>query len=284
VIAMHIDIRAEIARVQAELVFFRDKCLPAFFGTPIHEVFHDQYAHWVQEKIVTRAGAVSNWQRATCRLAELLPLGPLGANSPSISRDDFRDFLFQEATPSFCVEEGRIVWRITLYMDLDMCFVGWRMCSRKPMDGPEALADFLADLPAVHRWLMNLPVDSCELANALCMVLPLIADADPAFAKLALDPETWRNVVICDRANTEDKRTKRLKWVEGQGFAHWLNNALLHTLGAIANNNFLTISDFLDHPFLVGGYTHLMPHYVFAVLFEKVAILRQLSEERPELW
>jgi hypothetical protein len=27
-----------------------------------------------------------------------------------------------------------------------------------------------------------------------------------------------------------------------------------------------------------------MSHYTFAVLVEKVAILRQLSEERPELW
>jgi hypothetical protein len=44
------------------------------------------------------------------------------------------------------------------------------------------------------------------------------------------------------------------------------------------------IEDFLEHPFLIGGYSHLMPSYLLAVLLEKVAILRQLSEERPELW
>ena len=69
--------------------------------------------------------------------------------------------------------------------------------------------------------------------------------------------------------------------VDGLWFGHILNNALLHVLGAIANNHFMVIEDFLDHPFLVGGYSHLMPSYVFAVLFEKVAILRQLSEQRP---
>ncbi len=131
---------------------------------------------------------------------------------------------------------------------------------------------------------MSLPIDSSELANSLCSVLPLIADADPAFAKLALDPETWRGLVLNDRDITDEQRAKRLKCVDGQWFGHVFNNALLHVLGAIANNDFMTIEDFLDHPYLVGGYTHLFGHYLLAVLFEKVVILRQISEERPELW
>jgi hypothetical protein len=279
-----VDIRAEIARVQEELVLFRQRILPAFFGTPIHEVFQDEYAEWVQEKIATRAGLASNWQRATSRLAELLPLGPLATNSPKINRDDFKEFLFQPAKPSFSVREGRIVWQITLYMDLEMCFCCWRSCSSEPMDGPETLAEFLADLPAVRHWLMNMPVDSTQLANSLCSVLPHIADADPGFAKLALDPETWRSVVAADRTTTDEERTKRLQMIDGQWFGHVLNNALLHVLGALANNNFLVIEDFLDHPYLVGGYSHLMSHYIFAVLVEKVMILRQLAQERHELW
>jgi len=131
---------------------------------------------------------------------------------------------------------------------------------------------------------MSLPVDSPELANALCMALPLLADTDPNFAKLALDPDTWRSLVLNDRGITEEQRTKRLKMVDGLWFGHVLNNALLHVLGALANNNFLVIEDFLDHPYVCGGYSHLFSHYTFAVLLEKVAILRQLSEERPELW
>jgi hypothetical protein len=149
---------------------------------------------------------------------------------------------------------------------------------------PESALDNPDRLPEIRRWFMGFPVDSPELANALCMVLPSIADADPAFAKLALDPETWRNVVLADRDISEEERARRLKWIEGQVFSHWLNNSLLHVLGAIANNNFMMIEDFLDHPFLVGGYSHLTPSYLLAVLFEKVVILRQLSEERQELW
>jgi hypothetical protein len=40
-----------------------------------------------------------------------------------------------------------------------------------------------------------------------------------------------------------------------------------------------TIRDFLDHPNLRGRYTHLMPHYLFAVLVEKVATLRGMAVE-----
>jgi hypothetical protein len=279
VIAEQIDIRAEIGTVQKELLFFRDRCLPAFFGMPIHECFEGEYAQWVQEKIATRAGAASNWQRATCRLAELLPLGPLPANSPTISRDDFREFLFQEATPGHCVREGRIIWQIRLFVD--RTFFRY-YCSTFP-DLPAAMENLPARLPEVRQWLMSLSVDT-DLANVLCMILPFIADADPAFAKLALEPETWRTIVLADQDIAEEQGTQWLNRIEGPWFGHVLNNALLHVLGALANNHFTMIEDFLDHPFIVGGYTHLMPHYVFAVLFEKVMILRQLSEEQSDLW
>lgn len=269
-IAEQIDIRAEIARVQEELVFFRDKCLPAFYGTPIDPVFQTEYAEWVAQKF-GRNPPLSEWQAATRRLADLLPLGPLPSSSSKISREDFKDFLFQEATPSFCVREGRIVWQVRLFVDSSLCSAYFPTLDlSNPLD--------------IRRWLMNLPVNSPELANGLCMALPLIADADPAFAKLALDPEEWRGIVLADPGIIEEERAKRLKWISGLWFSHVLNNALLHTLAALGNDHFSMIEDFLDHPYLVGGYTHLMPHYLFAVLFEKVATLRTLSEERPDLW
>jgi len=274
-----IDIRAEIARVQAELVLFRERCLPAFFGTPIDPVFETKYGEWVAEKF-GRNPPLSNWQRATCRLAELLPLGPLPANSSSISREAFQEFLHQPFTPSYCVRERRIIWQMRIFTDPSICA---NYCGSFP-DLVAALGELPARLPEVRQWLMSLPVDSTELANILCLGLPFIADADPSFAKLALDPATWRHLVLADRDITEELRTRRLKWLDGQGFPHWLNNALLHTFGSLANNNFMLIEDFLDHPYLCGGYTHLFGHYLFAVLFEKVATLRRLCEERHELW
>jgi hypothetical protein len=264
-----IDIKAEVAKVQGELLFFRERILPALFETPVDAVFGSEYGDWVREK---SDGRLSEWQEATRRLAELLPLGPLA--SSTISSEDFREFLVQEATSSFCVRDGRIIWQVRLFVDSSLCSAYFPNLDPAVFD----------DASKIQRWLMSLPVDSLERANGLCMVLPLIADADPAFAKLTLDPEEWRGIVLADRHITEEQRAKRLKCVESQWFAHVLNNSLLHTLGALANNHFMMIEDFLEHPNLVGGYTHLMPHYLFAVLFEKVAIHRQFSVERPELW
>jgi hypothetical protein len=42
-------------------------------------------------------------------------------------------------------------------------------------------------------------------------------------------------------------------------------------------NHFGVIADFLDHPCLSGAYTGLIPHYLFAVLLEKVKTLRSLA-------
>jgi hypothetical protein len=58
----------------------------------------------------------------------------------------------------------------------------------------------------------------------------------------------------------------------------------LHVLAAMANNHFGDIADLLEHPSLVGRYTRLMPHYLFAVLLEKVEVLRcsVRSSETPE--
>jgi hypothetical protein len=277
VIAEQIDIRAEVGTVQRELLFFRDRCLPALFETPLDAVFECEYADWVHEK---GNGRLSEWQEATRRLADLLPLGPLAPNAPTLSREAFKEFLRQEATPAFCFREERIVSQIRLFVDPSFCAPYCPTFTD--------LASVLENLPArladVRQWLMSLPADSIELSNALCMALPFVADADPGFAKLALDTETWRGVVLNDREISEEQRAKRLKCVDGPWFAHTLNNALLHTFGSLASNHFLMIEDFLDHPYLIGGYTHLMSHYIFAVVFEKVVILRQLAQERHDLW
>ena len=91
---------------------------------------------------------------------------------------------------------------------------------------------------------MTLPVDSIELANSLSAVLPFIADSDPAFAKLALDRERWRSLVLADRIISDKQRAKQLEMIDGLWFAHTLNNALLHVLGGLANNHFVLIGDY----------------------------------------
>ena len=124
---------------------------------------------------------------------------------------------------------------------------------------------------------LGLPVNDAVLWNALCMVLPSIADQDPVFATFVLDPETWKAIVRPDGRLPHNEKAKRLELIEIGYFRHVLNNALLHVLGALANNHFLAIRELLDHPHLIGSYTGLMPHYVFAVLFNKVKTIRNLA-------
>jgi len=272
VIESEYDFSADIAKVQVELIFFRDQCLPAFLDGDVDESQGEAHAQWVQKKIHNVAGQLSDWLTATNRLSDFLPLGPLTADSPKLSRNDFTDFLFQEASPHMSVQDGKINWQIRLFMSPEISTLYCTSCPESPMN-PEK---FQARLPQVQSWLLSLPVDSLELCNALCYILPFVADADPAFAKLTLDPDTWRTLTLNNPDITEDERKTRLQMIEGY-FAHVLNNALLHVFGSLANNHFLLIADYLDHPRLRGGYCHLKPHYLFAVLFEKVAILRALA-------
>lgn len=271
-------LRAEIARVHRELSAFRDRYLPAFFEpwAPDPSIIPPG----ARERLDQIAPPLRRWRDAAERLLEALPITPPGEADPPLDRAEYGEFLFQPASASsHVIREGRIVWRIEL-------FIGWDWATEgilSQMRGgdvaiPDPVEELRRVLPEVERWLMSLPVDESLLWNLLCMALPPISDLDPAFAKLALDPETWRTIVLSDREIDEETRSRRLKAIDGY-LRHVLNNALLHVLGALANNHFEVIADLLDHPDLVGGYTGLMPHYLFAVLFEKLEALRSLARE-----
>jgi hypothetical protein len=276
---LDIDLKVEIARVQEELLFFRRDCLPAFLDGPVQDFLSDGMSDELQSHIVTLAGRLSDWRDATTRLAEFLPLGPLAEDAPVLCREEFGQFMFQEARTSFTCRGGRIVWRVELFATLDMALLYYHRSLGIPDETP---VSFEESLPEVKRRLMGLEVD-CPLFNCLCAVLPVLVDTDPAFVRLALDLETRRILVLADRTIEEERRAERLWLIDGY-FGHVLNNALLHVLGALASNDFPLIGAYFDHPNLRGGYTHLMPHYLFAVLFKKVAVLRRLSQDHPWLW
>jgi hypothetical protein len=271
------NLRAEVARVHRELVAFRDRLLPALVAPGgVHQQTSPDPPRDYVEKFAHR---LADWQRAVGRLLDDLPIFPPSAADSPLERSRYEEFLWQSASASsHVVREGRMVWRIEL-------FVGWDWGSEfalsKMGEGQESSPDRFGELerrlPEAKRWLMSLPADESLLFNALGYVLTPISDLDPAFAKLALDPETWRTIVQGDRTIDETTRSRRLQTIEGGFLLHALNNALLHVLAAMANNHFEVIADFLDHPCLVGHYTRLMPHYLFAVLFEKVEMLRLLT-------
>ena len=57
---------------------------------------------------------------------------------------------------------------------------------------------------------------------------------------------------------------------------HVVNNALVHVISALANNNFSEIRAYLDHPEFLGQSTSLVPRNLLAVLCAKVYVRQQL--------
>ncbi len=270
-----IDLDAEIERVRTELVLFRDTILPAFFrsnGPGSWQSFASRDSHGPPYH------PLEDWQRAATRLIEALPEGSTQGNLVVLDRAAFDPFMFQEAEASYSVQGGRIVWRIVLFMDWDMAAdacLNW-MEVQDEGDAGEVLR---SDLPRLLRWLLSLSLDDTVLWNALCLVAPIIADADPEMLRRLLDPETYRRRVLADRSIGPEERERRLKEINGH-FLRILNNALLHALAGLANNHFGEIPALLIHrALLVGGYTELMPHYLFGVQFEKVSTLHGFARE-----
>jgi hypothetical protein len=262
-------IESEIAKVQSELVIFRDEYLPVLLDRPL--------ADSIPEVLWTPASdQLSAWQQAVTRLGDLLPLSINDSRTASVNAKDFKDFMFQEASPSYSISDHGIHWWIGLFSNAESA-----ICYLPHAEWHDVIKDhdFLAALPGIRKWLMGLTVNDCSLYNALCLVLPIFTDVDPPFVKLALDLDTWRTLVKTNAALSGEQQREALNTIDHGYFRHVLNNALLHVLGSLANNHFMLIRDCLDHPCLFGRYTRLMPHYVFAVLFHKVSILGKLAAD-----
>ncbi len=191
---------------------------------------------------------------------------------------------------SHLVREGRIVWRIELFIDWEhgleymLAKSGAESPGEAQEPGPEcSFAELQRRLPEVKRWFLALPVDGSVLFNALSYVLTPVADLDPTFVKLALDPDTWRSIVRTEQTLDEPARVAAAPGNRPADTSRTRSTtALLHVLAALANNHFGVIADFLDHPCLSGAYTGLIPHYLFAVLLEKVKTLRSLARLADE--
>ncbi|WP_145275474.1 hypothetical protein [Tautonia plasticadhaerens] len=270
-----IDLGAEVERVRGELFLFRDVILPVFYQPGgINPV---QAASGGAGLLAEITHEMIDWQRASTRLVEALPAGPESGEVPAPDRDSFKPFMFQEASASYSARGGRIAWRIAPYLDWDVAAAQafWYLGDESPDD---PLAAILGDLHGFSRRVLELPVDGSPLMDILCLTAPMVADADPAMIRRMLDPETYRRHIRTARGITPEARERRLGRLDGY-FRHALNNALLHALGGLACNRFEELPDLLGHPDLLGGYTELMPHYLFAVLFEKVSILHRIARE-----
>ena len=134
----------------------------------------------------------------------------------------------------------------------------------------------LEDFGAVRSWLLGHSPEDDRLWNMLTWFVAPLSTVRPAAAREFLDPEVWKSRNDADPSLTPAERASRAKLLDGH-FRYIVNNALLHVLGALASDNFGEIAGYVDHPCLVGSYTHLMPHYLTATLYRKVTILRQFA-------
>lgn len=265
--------RGEIAKVQSELSTFRDEYLPVLLDRPLADSIPE--AFWTPP-----SHQLSSWQGAVTRLGDWLPLSIDDCGTTPLQAEDFQEFMFQEATRSFSISDGGIHWWIGLFSSTESA-----ICYLPHTEWHDVIKDhdFLAALPGIRKWLMGLTVNDCSLYNALCLVLPIFTDVDPHFVKLALDLDTWRTLVKTNVGLTEEQQREALNTIDRGYFRHVINNALLHAFGSLANNHFMLIRDYLDHTCLYGHYTRLMPHYLFAVQFHKVSILRQLVKSNASI-
>ncbi len=132
-----------------------------------------------------------------------------------------------------------------------------------------------ARVPTARVWLFGLGVDHPNLGDTLCTLLPLLAEGDTDVVKEILDPEGWRSIAFAEAGITSEVRAKRLRLIDVQ-LPRYTNRALLHVYGSLANNRIEVVLDHLRHPYLLGGYIDLFPHYVVGALSGKVEILRGL--------
>jgi hypothetical protein len=273
----HIDLKAEMARVLGEIEMFRDECLPAMLPEPTVAGMPERASPPRGHKIEEGASHAA-WVDAACQLADALR-----SSEFPICAEAFREFA-RAATTSWRYREGCFRWRIELFAVFDGALL-WYPGVKEEQQRLSASADWPTEhrieiesrlLSLYARSPRHIPGEDCALWNALCLVLPWIADVDPAFATMALDKDTWRTLTVTNHALTAEQRSDRLRLIDGY-FGHVLNNALLHVLGALANNHFRSIRDYINHPNLRGRYTYHMPYYLFTVLFEKVAVLRSLA-------
>ena len=245
----------EIAKVQAEILAFRNEYLPVFMEISRTPELIPPIAFESQQNTFH---LLSSWQDAITKVADALPLP---GDSAKFNQAEFKDFMFCEGTPGYSLLNNSISWKIGMYCDIRIAILSGY---RPPDLGDNenfTEDDFWTAIPQIETWLLSLNAMDGLLWNPLCMTLPFIADVDPDFAQKALDLNTWG---------------KTNPW-----FEHVVNNALLHVLASLANNHFMRIQDYLGHPCLLGRYTRLMPHYLFSVLFHKVLILRQLATDQP---
>jgi hypothetical protein len=152
-----------------------------------------------------------------------------------------------------------------------------------PVAEARASERLLSEFDEFKNWFLGPSPDVIFVINAMCYLLPLCVELDLDFVRRAFDLEERLARIRSDSSAGEEEQKRKLNEWSRLVIMHGFNNALLHVIAALANNHFDQIESFLDQPARDSGfYTWLMPHYLVAVLHQKVRILNELWREENE--
>lgn len=272
-----LDLAAAADRVRAECRDLESRILPL--------LLRGEQAAGDKEGSEGSPGAPGTWRRVVRGLEAALPT-PDGRPGVPVDEAFLAGFLHQRADAGFRIRRGRIAWKIGVFtpLDLDDWHAAGVLSAMLGEPVPEAGASerLLSRFDKFQDWFLGAGPDVCFVANEMCLMLPICVEFAMDFVRRAFDLEGRLERIRSDVSLDDGERTQRLKEWSGPFPMHGFNNALLHVIASLANNHFDQIESFLNHPARIGGYTGLMPHYLVAVLHQKVRILDELSREESE--
>ena len=237
---------------------------------------------------------LEQWQAATRRLAEALKAPP-HPDIPTLNLDEFRPlfanwFMLEFSTRRcFSLRQGRICWHIyplgsirpepehracdALHL-LQGCFGLPLLAAPDAANACDQLRSLLPQIKELYRQLD--PVNADHF-TAYEWLLPLLAEVDPAWAVQVLDRSRMQHEVRTDRHLSPAERDLRLQQLNCPFVSSYLSSAIAFVMGSLANNRFCEIDNLFGHPEIFGSANSLMTEIVFAVLYRKVEVLRELT-------
>ena len=262
-------LRWEIDHVLKEIDEFQNYLLPevAAHDPRLFATQHESAApRWTD-----RYRSLSEWQAAAGSLRGVLA-AELTALPRTFNFTWFQQFMWAEPNINYVIENDRIRWQIACFGSLDWAqLVNWTVLPDECR--PRNSEDTARSVEAMKRWLRTGSPHNLVLWDCLVGVLPMIADREPDFAWNLLDLDDWRKRAEAVRFASDVRRTD--SDVE-RHLTNVIHNAVIHVIGALANNHFSEVKAYLDHPAFVGQSARLVPRYLMAVLCGKVYVLQKL--------
>lgn len=254
-------LREESERVLAELAEFEEHLLPAIAAEDAT----------VASELNPKEAVLGNWTEAINHLRTVLTGLCDAHDRPYFDPRDFNLFLWPGPTPDCAITASRIRWQMSSSDD------DWRFACDHASTLPEQCraispCDVARSIAATKQWMLCSSVRGGNLRRAMRKMLPIIADRDPEFAAMALDVEGWRERIQIKEALSSRERILEMATLDGQ-FRSVLHQAITSVIQALANNHFMRIRAYMDHPELHGECLWRVPFGLMAILTAKAEIL-----------